>query len=282
MFMNTSIYLTFDYEVFLGNKSGGIEDCLLIPTERIIKIVKSHKVPVTFYVDFGFLIQLKDENFLNQIIAQLKELIDLGSSIQLHLHPHWFSTTKTDSSKRFYIDQYSQAEIQDFIIRCFDFASDRLKLKLTSYRAGSLNSSSLCKLESTLFELGVETDSSILDSDLKKLSLLRQFKISTTFYPPVFYWKLIYERFFGKASVRRFGKGNSKPMPAFQKVKRLLFGSFDHLSFDSNKWQRLGKSQFKRNEVVILSHPKSMNMASLQAMDRFIEKHKKNMNFKSI
>ena len=280
------IYLTFDYELFLGTPNGGIEDCLLSPTRKIIDVLSFQNVTGTFYVDFAYLFYLQQSRSieLDLIRKQLKALRKHGHSIQLHLHPHWIhKNSEKNQIPRFYIDQYSLEEITDMVNNLLKFAEKYFDLKLTSYRAGGLINKNLWHLDYYLKELGLETDSSVLDFQNINCQYLKQYKISSTYYSPLFYWKLVYQRYFGNKNTTKFGKGNSLPMPHIQKLRRLFLGATDHLSFDSNKWIKtesfVSKNKFN---TVILSHPKAMNQMSIISLSKFIERNKKIAIFKVI
>ena len=53
------IHLTFDYELFFGSSSGSVDNCIIKPTQRLIDIAKIHDITLVFYVDAGYLFQLK-------------------------------------------------------------------------------------------------------------------------------------------------------------------------------------------------------------------------------
>ena len=280
------IYLTFDYELFLGTPNGGIEDCLLNPTRKIIDVLSLQNVIGTFYVDFAYLFYLQQSSSieLDLIHEQLKVLRTQGHSIQLHLHPHWIhKNSEKNQIPRFYIDQYSLEEITGMIKDLLKFAKKSFDLKLTSYRAGGLINKNLPHLDYYLKELGLETDSSIMDSQNINCQYLKQYNISTTYYSPLFYWKLVYQRYFGNKYTTKFGKGNSLPMPLIQKLKRLFLGATDHLSFDSNKWTKTENHVSKNKFItVILSHPKAMNQMSITSLSKYIERNKTIADFKVI
>lgn len=87
------IFLTFDYELFFG-KSGTPEQCLLVPTEKILTVLGRQNIKATFFVDILYYLRLLDYNGATQEIAQrireqLVKIVYLGHRIELHLHPHW-------------------------------------------------------------------------------------------------------------------------------------------------------------------------------------------------
>ena len=92
-----NVFLTFDYELFFGSKSGSIQKCIIEPTEKLIEISKKHNVFFTFFVDAGFLVSLKLnigkfphlQNEYDSVCNNIQRLESEGHSIQLHIHPHW-------------------------------------------------------------------------------------------------------------------------------------------------------------------------------------------------
>jgi len=95
--MQKQLLITFDYELFLGNRSGSINDCLLGPTKDLMQVLKKHGVHAVFFVDTTYLLRLKeltDQNLackedFNKISGQLCEMIRQGHFVYPHIHPHW-------------------------------------------------------------------------------------------------------------------------------------------------------------------------------------------------
>jgi hypothetical protein len=91
------ILVTFDYEMFLGNRSGSVDDCMIVPTRKLMAIMKRFGVKALFFVDTVCLLQLKrnavsysaSEIDFSKVTAQLKELVAAGHDIFPHIHPHW-------------------------------------------------------------------------------------------------------------------------------------------------------------------------------------------------
>ena len=93
-----NLLFTFDYELFLGEKSGSVQKCMIEPTEKLISIFDSFNFKhAVFFVDTTYLIRLKEEAKISlmakedfdRIIKQLQELIQKEHSIFPHIHPHW-------------------------------------------------------------------------------------------------------------------------------------------------------------------------------------------------
>lgn len=90
------LLLTFDYELFLGEKSGSVENCMIKPTNEILAILKKYKTnKALFFVDTTYLLKLKEnitevtKKDYNTIIKQLIKIIQDGHFVFPHLHPHW-------------------------------------------------------------------------------------------------------------------------------------------------------------------------------------------------
>ena len=57
-----NIFLTFDYELFFGETTGSVEGCMIQPTNNLLAISKKYSIPMTFFVDVGYLIRLEAES----------------------------------------------------------------------------------------------------------------------------------------------------------------------------------------------------------------------------
>jgi hypothetical protein len=92
-----NILFTFDYELFLGKKSGTVLNCLVKPTERIRLLLKQFACKGIFFIDTTYLAALEKKSVqypaarkdLAAIIAQIGDLSKDGHDIFPHLHPHW-------------------------------------------------------------------------------------------------------------------------------------------------------------------------------------------------
>jgi hypothetical protein len=91
-----NILFTFDYELFLGQKSGSAAKCCIEPTNNLIGIFDRYKIKnALFFVDTTYLLRLKENsNFnaqadFNKIKDQLQNLIQKGHYVFPHIHPHW-------------------------------------------------------------------------------------------------------------------------------------------------------------------------------------------------
>ena len=67
--MKPKILITLDYELFFGKNTGTVENSLIIPTTILTDICAKYSVPLTFFVDAGYLIAL-ERCFDNHSILQ--------------------------------------------------------------------------------------------------------------------------------------------------------------------------------------------------------------------
>src|ERR1700739_3552615 len=97
-----NILFTFDYELFLGKKSGSVNRCVLEPTQKLLAIFSEYKISgAIFFVDTTWLIRLKEVAFNNsaakkdfeKIVEQLRDVVSRGHYVFPHLHPHWINAS---------------------------------------------------------------------------------------------------------------------------------------------------------------------------------------------
>jgi hypothetical protein len=108
-----SILLTFDFELFLGERSGSVQKCMIEPTKELLKCIEKHKMSTVFFVDTLYLYRLneisksnlKAKNDFDTIISLLQEVIDLGGYIFHHLHPNWLDAI--------YLEEYNEWDISN-------------------------------------------------------------------------------------------------------------------------------------------------------------------------
>ena len=143
------IYITLDYELFFGSKSGSVEKCIIEPTNDLLKIVDPYNVKFTCFVDAGYLIQLekhKDiypqlQNDYSKITKQISDLADNEHGIELHVHPHWEDSYYNGanwvfSKSRYKLSDFKEEEIEDIITRYNDILKRVSGKNPVTYRAG--------------------------------------------------------------------------------------------------------------------------------------------------
>lgn len=142
------IHLTFDYELFFGANTGTIQNCLLRPTQKLIDLAFKHQIPLVFYVDAGYLYQLRKHIHLEQcakdyalVAEQLKQLNAAGHEIALHIHPHWEDSVYENDqwkidTKRYKLSDFSEQEIESIVSNYHQALIEIIGKPCQSYRAG--------------------------------------------------------------------------------------------------------------------------------------------------
>lgn len=95
--MKKHLLITFDYELFLGPKSGYSGECLIAPTNVLRSILNPYGIKAIFFVDTTYLITLEKyaesyprcKSDLENISAQIRDLILDGHYVFPHIHSHW-------------------------------------------------------------------------------------------------------------------------------------------------------------------------------------------------
>lgn len=93
--MKKKVILSFDYELFFGERSGTVLKSLIEPTNILLDTMESVGFRGNFFIDvlmIKYLRQNKDERSIRDlklIEAQICDMVRRGHRIELHLHPHW-------------------------------------------------------------------------------------------------------------------------------------------------------------------------------------------------
>jgi hypothetical protein len=91
------LLITYDYELYLGNRSGTVDDCMIHPTEKLLATMEPFGIRAVFFVDTTYLMRLQEKSEHNQkcqndfqtVAGQLRELVARGHYVFPHIHPHW-------------------------------------------------------------------------------------------------------------------------------------------------------------------------------------------------
>lgn len=142
--MKRDAIITFDYEVFLGRETGTLENCVIKPTRLVLQTLKENYAKAIFFVDATWLLFLK-ENFHDDfqlIVGQLKEIIESGSSIELHLHPQWIDAYKNgnkigfNSYRHYNLHSLNKNEVLDLFAKSVELLENITNRKVHCFRAG--------------------------------------------------------------------------------------------------------------------------------------------------
>lgn len=94
--MKLKLFLTFDHELPLGVLKTSYESSLFEPTRKVMELADKLDVKVTLFTDILCASRFKEWDFTNfytpyknQLVSALKN----GHDVQLHIHPHWLTST---------------------------------------------------------------------------------------------------------------------------------------------------------------------------------------------
>ncbi len=307
------LILSQDYELFFGN-SGSPERCLLEPTNALLECAVKHSLKITFYVDAGMLMKMRQlasssrtlSRTLDQVSAQLRNIVSAGHEIGLHIHPHWQETRWTEngwdfSGTRYKLSQFSDSESESLVKDYHRVLADTCGHAPVSYRAGGFCTDSFSAISDCLFDLGVTVDSSVVpgaklvdrekgfdfsdspdipnwrfDTDPEMAAADGRFvevPISPVNLPVSYYWGRLLSRFTGRIPSGQFGDGSSKTFNRTEAVRRLLgLRRVAEMSIDLPKVYELARvsRNHTRSVVHIMGHPKLLANQSIDLLVKFI------------
>ena len=158
--MNTKhLLLTFDYELFLGAKSGTVDNCLIKPTNKLLAVLNKYNVKHSiFFVDTIYLLKLRSngnancQNDYTKLIKQLVNILKQGHYIFPHLHTHWLDAVYSDSTNQWDLTntnqyRFHQANDDDklyYFTSSIDLILDIQKQAATNYPINSYRAGGFC------------------------------------------------------------------------------------------------------------------------------------------
>ena len=96
------ILLTFDYELPLGF-SRDYEAGLFRPAQRLLERAGEIGVPVVLFADVCSAIRFESwdrKGFYDRFVEQVQLYLQRGNDVQLHIHPHWMTSSFSNGSNR--------------------------------------------------------------------------------------------------------------------------------------------------------------------------------------
>jgi hypothetical protein len=194
--MIKTFILTIDYELFLGDRTGTVEKCMIEPTYRLAEILDKNNSKMTVFWDILHYYRLTEleskykslqkDRFL--IDDQISYLVSKGHDIQLHIHPHWLDSIYSNGEWKFNYKRFNIHSLKDndnpeninTIIGCIT-QSKRLmesvirkydtNYKVKTYRAGGYLIEPFFKLIKAFEYNNIFIDSSVLPGMSNKNSV---------------------------------------------------------------------------------------------------------------
>ncbi len=177
------LLFTFDYELFLGDRSGSVNECLIKPTDHLVKILNHYNRKGIFFIDTTYLIRLKEiankyesakKDFRN-ITDQIINLVVKGHSIFPHIHPHWLDATYNEQTNEWSLKDFTKyrfaltnIEQRNFLFEnSIEILHDIIKpvmpdYSIDSYRAGGWSIQPFSDFKPYFEKYGIVNDFSVI------------------------------------------------------------------------------------------------------------------------
>ena len=107
--MQKHILFTFDHELFLGQRSGTAENCMLSPGNRLRELFRRFGLKnAIFFVDTTYLMALREQAQAHQraradwalLQDQLRSFEAEGHYVFPHIHPHWLDAAYNETTNQ--------------------------------------------------------------------------------------------------------------------------------------------------------------------------------------
>jgi hypothetical protein len=170
-----NVFVSLDYEIFFGSKSGSIEKTLIEPTAATAEVVRTHGARLSLFVDAGFLVRLAEysrqsaqvDRQYAAVRRQLETLLNEGHEVQLHIHPHWEDSYWTDDgwlidTTRYRLHDFDREAMRSILRRYYDALSQVSDQRgIVAFRAGGWVMQPFQEIGDALYELGIRIDSTV-------------------------------------------------------------------------------------------------------------------------
>lgn len=176
--MKKKVILSFDYELFFGDRSGTVQKTLIEPTNQLLDAMDSVGFKGNFFVDWQMLKYLKAEGTERTdadyalIENQLKDMIRRGHRIEIHIHPHWVDakyngdgTWDYSEFRHYSLNTFTEDEIVDMFKEGAELLTSIARqvepdYKLCAFRAGGWAVQPFGKIKKGLEAVDIYIDSS--------------------------------------------------------------------------------------------------------------------------
>jgi peptidoglycan/xylan/chitin deacetylase (PgdA/CDA1 family) len=206
MKIEKTLLFTFDYELFLGKRSGNVLESVITPTQEVLNILNEYAIRAIFFVDTTWLIKLKElarqhpkcANKLNLISSQLLNIIEEGHDVFPHLHPHWMDAVYNPDTdefnlqnlNRYRINQLNDADREKLFDESITVLKDIINVdfpdyKINGFRAGGWSIQPFSHFKYSFKKHGIMYDFSVMPL-VYQFSDAQQFDFSNCPNKPVY------------------------------------------------------------------------------------------------
>ena len=178
---DNKVILSFDYELFFGDRSGTVIESLINPTRRLLDCMDGVGFKGNFFVDWLMLKYLKLEkdikcqNDYTLIVEQLKDIVRRGHRIELHIHPHWVDakykgdgTWDFSNFEHYCLSSFPKEEITHFFIEGVQVLTSIARdvqpdYQIVAFRAGGWAVTPFEMLKEGMICTNIWIDSSVME-----------------------------------------------------------------------------------------------------------------------
>ncbi len=171
-----NIYFTLDYELFLGEKTGTPENCLVRPMEELCKLADNYHFKFVVFVDAAYLLRMKQikghylevEREYDIVSNHVRSLAKRGHDVQLHFHPQWIYSEWDKMNNEWKMDRghYKLSDLDLFVAKqslseAKELLDNLIGYKTTAFRAGGFCLDDFDTFSNVFKDLGLIIDSSV-------------------------------------------------------------------------------------------------------------------------
>lgn len=179
------LLITFDYELFLGRRSGRPLDCMLQPTQKLLEILNPYNARAIFFVDTTYLCRLLEQSKthpeckedFDAISNQLLKITEQGHYIQPHIHPHWLDAKYDAETREFELTNINRYRFHQLSTEerktVFNSSIDVLKkiihphfpeYNINAFRAGGWSIQPFSDFKEQFIEHNIQYDLTVVNS----------------------------------------------------------------------------------------------------------------------
>jgi peptidoglycan/xylan/chitin deacetylase (PgdA/CDA1 family) len=169
------VVLSFDYELFFGSNTGTVEKCMIEPTNHLLNLVSTYQIPMTFFVDAGYIWRLQQDagnhaslqSDYERICDQIQRMESLGCEIQFHVHPHWENARflngkwEIDTANCYKLSDFAPSNAIEIIHKYFSALQGIVNRPMLAFRAGGWCIQPFESYVDVFKALGIQIDSSV-------------------------------------------------------------------------------------------------------------------------
>ena len=171
-----NVYITLDYELFLGEKTGTPENCLIRPMDELCKVADKHSFKYVIFVDATYLLRMQQlkgqykevDRQYDLVSKHVRSLAEQGHDVELHFHPQWLYSEWDDKAQQWCMDRdhYKLSDMpltdaKKYLKEAKELLDSIVGYKTIAYRAGGFCLDEFKDFKEIFKELGLKVDSSV-------------------------------------------------------------------------------------------------------------------------